>query len=52
MSYIIAEHQSATKENGASHKKVIIIFAKIVDSIQSVCILLTLPKHSYLKIKN
>ena len=22
MSYIIAEHQSATQENGASHKKV------------------------------
>ena len=30
MSYIIAEHQSATKENGASHKKVIIFLAKIV----------------------
>ena len=24
MSYIIAEHQSATQENGASHEKVII----------------------------
>ena len=23
MSYIIAEHQAATQENGASHKKVI-----------------------------
>ena len=30
MSYIIAEHQSATKENDASHKDVIIFFAKIV----------------------
>ena len=30
MSYIIAEHHSATKENGASHKKAIIFFAKIV----------------------
>ena len=31
MSYIIAEHQSATQENGTSHKKVIIFFlAKIV----------------------
>ena len=30
MSYIIAEHQSVTKENGTSHKKVIIFFAKIV----------------------
>ena len=30
MSYIIAEHQSTTQENGASHKKVIIFFAKIV----------------------
>ena len=30
MSYIIAEHQSATKKNGASHKKVIIVFGKIV----------------------
>ena len=29
MSYIIAEHQSATQENGASHKKVN-FFAKIV----------------------
>ena len=32
MSYIIAEHQSATQENGFiySHKKVIIFLAKIV----------------------
>ena len=30
MSYIIAENQSATQENGASHKKVIIFSAKIV----------------------
>ena len=30
MSYIIAEHQSATQENGVSHKKVIIFLAKIV----------------------
>ena len=30
MSYIIAEHQSATQENGASHKRVIIFLAKIV----------------------
>ena len=30
MSYIIAEHQSATLENGASHKKVIFFFATIV----------------------
>ena len=30
MSYIIAEHQSATHENGASHKKVIIFLSKIV----------------------
>ena len=29
MSYISAEHQSATQENGASHKKVIICLAKI-----------------------
>ena len=29
MSYIIAEHQSATRENGASHKKVIICLTKI-----------------------
>ena len=29
MSYIIAEHQSATQENGASHKKVIFFLAKI-----------------------
>ena len=29
MSYIIAEHQSVTQENGASHKKIIICFAKI-----------------------
>ena len=28
MSYIIAEHQSATQENGASHKKVTIFLAK------------------------
>ena len=28
MSYIIAEHQSATQEIGASHKKVIIFLAK------------------------
>ena len=27
MSYIIAEHQSATQENGASHKKVIMALA-------------------------
>ena len=30
MCYIIAEHQSATQETGASHKKVIIFLAKIV----------------------
>ena len=30
MSYIIAEHQSVTQEIDASHKKVIIFFAKIV----------------------
>ena len=30
MRYIIAQHQSATQENGASHKKVIILLAKIV----------------------
>ena len=30
MSYIVAEHQSATKENGASHKKVKFFLAKIV----------------------
>ena len=30
MSYIIAEHQSATQKNGANHKKVIIFFAEIV----------------------
>ena len=30
MSYIIAEHQFSTEENGASHKKVIIFLAKIV----------------------
>ena len=30
MSYIIAEYQSATQEIGASHKKVIIFYAKIV----------------------
>ena len=30
MSYIIAEHQSATQENRASHKKVINFLAKIV----------------------
>ena len=29
MSYIIAEHQSSTQENGASHKNVIIFLAKI-----------------------
>ena len=29
MSYITAEHQSATQENGDSHKKVIICLAKI-----------------------
>ena len=29
MSYIIAEHKSATQENDASHKKVIIFLAKI-----------------------
>ena len=29
MSYISAEHQSATQENGASHRKVIICLAKI-----------------------
>ena len=29
MSYIIAEHQSVTQENSASHKKVIICLAKI-----------------------
>ena len=29
MSYIIAEYQSVTQENGASHKKVIICLAKI-----------------------
>ena len=33
MSFIIAEHQSATQENGASHKKVIIFLAKIVIKI-------------------
>ena len=30
MSYIIAEHQSATQENGASHKKSHNVLAKIV----------------------
>ena len=30
MSYIIAEHQYATQVNGTSHKKVIIVLAKIV----------------------
>ena len=30
MSYIIAEHQSSTQENGASHKKVIFFLDKIV----------------------
>ena len=35
MSYIIAGHQSATQENGASHKKVIFFLAKIV--IKSFC---------------
>ena len=30
MSDIIAEHQSASQENGACHKKVIIFLAKIV----------------------
>ena len=30
MSYIIAEHQSSTQENGVSHKKVLILLAKIV----------------------
>ena len=30
MNYIIAKHQSATQENGVSHKKVIIFSAKIV----------------------
>ena len=29
MSYIIAEYQSVTQENGASHKKVIFFLAKI-----------------------
>ena len=29
MSYIIAKHQSATQENGASHKKSHIFLAKI-----------------------
>ena len=35
MSYIIAEHQSAMQENGASHKKVIIFLAKIEIVIKS-----------------
>ena len=37
MSYIIAEHQFATQENGASHKKVIIFFAKIVIKSDNFC---------------
>ena len=30
MSYIIAEHQAAAQENGASHRKVLFFLAKIV----------------------
>ena len=30
MSYIIAEYQIATQENGASNKRIIIFLAKIV----------------------
>ena len=37
MSYIIAERQSATQENSASHKKVIIFLAKIVIKVITFC---------------
>ena len=37
MSYIIAEHQSATQENGASHKKVIIFFLNSHKKVITFC---------------
>ena len=37
MNYIIAEHQSATQENSISHKKVIIILAKIIIKSDTFC---------------
>ena len=37
MSYIIAEHQSSTQENGASHKKVIIFLTKIAIKVITFC---------------